>query len=388
MIGPGRALGDYLLGDVLGDGGMGRVFAAEHRARGVSVAIKVLHERLGHDARAVERFLAEATRTRSIAHPNVVRVLDFGRADDGTPYLVMERLHGEDGKALLKRRGRLPEAEVRRLGAAIAGGLQAAHALGIVHRDLKPANLLITDGGEPKILDFGIARQWTGAQDSTGSRIGTVEYMAPEQVTGGIVGPAIDVFALGVVLFELVTGELPFTGYRDGACPQLFQPPRAPHQLVELSPAFEALLLDCLRRSPAKRPSSMSEVRDRLLGADGDRHTAPLTDPPPHAPARPPRRSRAPSIAAISALLLAGAALTATLTHRPPVATPPAAAPVPVPAPTPAKVADPPPPTVELAAPPTVLPHESPPPHHRSPPATHKHLDLNRRSPVHGERLN
>jgi serine/threonine-protein kinase len=216
----GRILGNYLLRSPLGRGGMSTVFVAEHRFLGDEVVVKVLAPSLASDPAAVDRFLDEARRTREIDHPAVVKVLDFGRSDDdGTPYLVMERLYGVELGAEL----RLDEREVRRLGAAIADGLAAAHARGIVHRDLKPSNVLIVDGGAPKIIDFGIAAR---VGDEAVVRAGTVEYMAPEQIVGGAVGEAADVFALGVVLFELATGTLPFEGFGPGRYPQLAEAPR------------------------------------------------------------------------------------------------------------------------------------------------------------------
>lgn len=275
----GRVLGNYILGPLLGQGGMGAVYAAEHRFLGDRVAIKVLHAHLAAEPGAAERFVREATATRRVQHPNVVRVLDFGRAeDDGALYLVMERLSGETLAARLARSDRLDEPEVRRLGAQIADGLFAAHALGVVHRNLKPANLLVTESGTPIIVDFGIAKVLGEGATAPGALFGTFEYSAPEQLGGGVVGPHSDIYALGVVLFQLATGELPHGGSKGGA-PQLFSAPRRPSELVSISPALERLILQCLEAEPARRPSSMSEVRDRLREEprDGARATQPLS---------------------------------------------------------------------------------------------------------------
>jgi len=257
MAAAGRVLGDYLLGARIGGGGMSDVFAAERRAGGGAVAVKVLRPHFAADEAQAARFLAEATRTRAIVHPNVVRVLDGGRADDGTLYLVMELIDGEDLAARIKRVGRLDEAEVRRIGAAVADGMQAAHDRGIVHRDLKPANIRIGADGEPKIVDFGIAKLLAGDGGATGPAMGTPCYMAPEQLGDGAATPAVDVWALGVTLFEAATGSLLFTGFADGRCPQLVEPVPRPSERAPLSVALETLILQCLKRNAGQRPASM-----------------------------------------------------------------------------------------------------------------------------------
>jgi serine/threonine-protein kinase len=230
------------------------------------------------DARAA--FLAEATRTRAIDHPAVVRVLDFGCEGDDF-YLVMERLDGETLATRLARVGRLDEAEVRRIGAAVADGAAAAHERGIVHRDLKPGNIMLV-GDQPKIVDFGIARQLDPATAATtGSRTGTPAYMAPEQLTGGLLAPCVDVWALGVILHEALAGQLPFDGFADGRCPQLFETRRPLGELATVSPALEALIGRCLDRDPGKRPPSMAAIARALRArASEDRITEDLTAPP------------------------------------------------------------------------------------------------------------
>jgi serine/threonine-protein kinase len=174
-----RVVGNYVLGEAIGRGGTSEVFAAEHRFLGDAVAVKLLRSSLASDDTATQAFVDEAAQTRAIQHPNVVRVLDFGCDDDTRCcYLVMERIAGESLAARMKR-GRLDEPEVRRLFAAIADGMQAAHAVGIVHRDLKPANVMLS-GDVPKIVDFGIAKYLgNAAAVSTERRIGTPAYAAP-----------------------------------------------------------------------------------------------------------------------------------------------------------------------------------------------------------------
>ncbi|HEY0194708.1 MAG TPA: serine/threonine-protein kinase, partial [Kofleriaceae bacterium] len=263
-----RTIGNYILGPILGRGGTSSVHAAAHRFLGDPVAIKLLRDHLASDPDATAAFLAEATRTRAIVHPNVVRVLDFG-SDGDDLYLVMERLEGESLATRLARSRWLDEPTVRRLGAAIADGLAAAHARGIVHRDLKPGNIMLpTDpDGAPKVVDFGIAR---GSATVTGSRVGTLAYMAPEQLAGGLVAPCNDVWSLGVVLFEALTGQLPFEDFDGGRTPQLVDLPPRLGSLTEVSPALDALVAACLARDPGQRPASMQAVAAALR--------APVTD--------------------------------------------------------------------------------------------------------------
>src|SRR5438105_12099208 len=153
----GRELGNYVIKSLLGEGGMGAVFAGEHRFLGSRVAIKVLHGTFASIPEVGQRFFQEAKSTLEISHPNVIKILDFGQSQTGELYLVMELLEGESLSARLKQR-RFGEAECARLGVALCDGLHAAHAKGIVHRDLKPDNIFLTASGEPKILDFGIAK--------------------------------------------------------------------------------------------------------------------------------------------------------------------------------------------------------------------------------------
>jgi serine/threonine-protein kinase len=306
-----RTIGNYVLGPVLGRGGMSVVHAAEHRFLGDRVAIKLLRSQLAGDAAATAAFVAEATRTRAIDHPGVVRVLDFG-SDGDAFYLVMERLDGESLAARLARCGRLDESEARRLGAAIADALAAAHDRGIVHRDLKPGNIVLV-GDQPRVIDFGIARE-VAAGAITGARLGTIAYMAPEQLTSGLIAPCVDIWALGVVLFEALAGRLPFDGFADGRSPQLCETAPRLAALAEVSPALDAVIASCLERDPGRRPASMRVLAASLRQATPERLTEDLTalasragtrDVPDVRPGAAPQRRRSRRIiAALAALAL------------------------------------------------------------------------------------
>ena len=288
-----RTIGNYVLGPLLGRGGMSEVYAGEHRFLGDRVAIKLLRTQLAGDPDAITAFIAEANRTRAIEHANVVRVLDFG-SDAGDCYLVMERLDGESLAARIVRDGSLPEAEVRRLGAAIADGVAAAHERGIVHRDLKPGNIMLA-GATPKIVDFGIARAFGAAGAAvTGSRVGSIAYMAPEQITEGLVAPSVDIWALGVILYEALSGRLPFDDFANGRTPQLFDAPPRLATLVPVSPALDALITACLQRDPARRPPSMRELAAQLRHVSDQRFTEDLAPVIGPAPLRAPTPRVAP----------------------------------------------------------------------------------------------
>jgi serine/threonine-protein kinase len=260
-----RIVGNYALGALLGRGATSEVYAAEHRLLGDRVAVKLLRSEVADSDDAVAAFVAEAAGTRAIEHPNIVRVFDVGRDEaSGSCFLVMERLEGGSLAERLRDSGPLPEAEVRRLGAAIGDGMQAAHDGGIVHRDLKPANVMMA-GAEPKVVDFGIAKHLDGRSATrTQRRIGTPAYMAPEQLTGGLIAPCVDVWALGVLLFEATSGRLPFEGFEDGRAPQLFETAPRLRERAPVSPAFEALVARCLEREPGRRPQSMAELAREL----------------------------------------------------------------------------------------------------------------------------
>ena len=283
-----RTVGNYTLGPLLGRGGAGEVYAGEHRVFGDAIAIKLLRAELAEDEAIASAFIAEAINARGLDHPNIVRVLDAGRdAETGRCYLVMHRVHGETLAKHLARDGRLGEPEVRRLGAAIADGLTAAHASGIVHRDIKPGNVMV-HAGEPTIVDFGIAKSLGSASATvTERRIGTPAYMAPEQLAEGLISPAVDVWALGVVLFQAATGRLPFENFADGRCPALVEDAPRARTFATISPELDAVIARCLARSPAHRPSALDVARALRGEPLDDRVTEDLGPTTPAPPERP-----------------------------------------------------------------------------------------------------
>ena len=213
----GRTLGHYRIVEKIGAGGMGEVYRAHDERLDRDVAIKVMHQKVAQDAERLARFEREANAVAKLAHPNVLEIWDFG-TEDGVTYAVTELLEGQNLRARIPTSG-LPWQKVVEIGAAIADGLAAAHGKGIVHRDLKPENVFVTSDGRVKVLDFGLARvlqevlpeaetaTLTPAGTETGTIMGTVGYMAPEQVKGRPADHRSDVFALGCVLYEMLTGS-------------------------------------------------------------------------------------------------------------------------------------------------------------------------------------
>src|SRR5512133_1350150 len=200
--------GRYRIIGLLGRGGMGEVYRATDLTLGQSVALKFLPEEAGRNQRLLERFHGEVRVARQVSHPNVCRVYDIGEVD-GMPFISMEYVDGEDLASLLVRIGRLPADKAAETARKICAGLAAAHGKGVVHRDLKPHNIMMNRRGEVVIMDFGlsaIADQLSGAE----ARNGTPAYMAPEQLRGAGVTPRSDIYALGLVLYELFTGKRPY----------------------------------------------------------------------------------------------------------------------------------------------------------------------------------
>ncbi len=275
----GTVLADrYRIEAMIGDGGMGRVYAATHVALLKPVAVKLLKREMAHDRMLVERFLREARAASMIAHENVVDILDFGQVPGGSPFFVMERLQGQDLSALLERERRLPWPRTRTIAVQIARALQAAHAHGIVHRDMKPGNVfLIERRGAPdfvKVLDFGIAKlEDNNVLTAAGTVFGTAAYMAPEQAMGAAVDGRTDIYALGCMIFEMLTGHMPFPGNNSikVLAAHIREPP--PHLRDVMPDAHPSLALeDLLARALAKRPEDrfpdMASFADAIAAID------------------------------------------------------------------------------------------------------------------------
>lgn len=264
--------GRYELESKLGEGGMAVVYRARQQLVDRPVAIKVMNAHLVRDASLKERFRREAKNAAAIAHPNIVEISDYGEAEDGTPYLVMELLDGSSLDVLVER-GPMPAPQAAAIGAQIARGLARAHDFQVIHRDLKPENIFVarTPDGRmiPKILDFGIARSLHDQRlTSAGQIFGTPQYMAPERVTSIDAGASADLYALGVMLFEMVTGQLPFqsndvTGY---LIAHMQQPiPRPSDFVANLPRRFEELIVRLMAKKPEERPVDAHQVEKELL---------------------------------------------------------------------------------------------------------------------------
>jgi len=317
----------YVRSALLGGGGMAKVFLAHDRILDRDVALKVLREQYAEDGEFVERFRREATSVATLNHPNVVQVYDQGRSEDGRYYIAMEYVPGGTLKDRLDREGTLDPAEAARLASQIAEALQAAHERGIVHRDVKPQNVLLTAAGDAKVADFGIARAALATDISRTSLVlGTAGYMSPEQAMGEPVGPASDLYSLGVVLYELLTGEVPFGAESPVAIAMkhVTEPPHPPRGLNPMVPEeMDALVMGLLAKKPEDRYGSAAELADDLRRA---REGLPLalagraqTVRTPTAPTalvpgstggarsgslqRKPRRAMATALAALLALL-------------------------------------------------------------------------------------
>jgi tRNA A-37 threonylcarbamoyl transferase component Bud32 len=300
--------GRYRLIDRVGAGGMGEVWRATDQLLGRTVAVKVMRAELLQQAGFAERFLAEARSMATIKHPGVVTVHDY-HGDSGGAFLVMEFVPGEPLSHLLQRSGRLDPTHAMTLLAQAADALQAAHDQRVVHRDVKPGNLLITADGTVVLTDFGIARSAAGtAVTASGMVIGTPAYLAPEQVTGQPVTARTDVYALGVVAYECLTGRRPFEGDNPFgvAARRLREPP--PTMAGHLPAAVVAVVERALALDPAQRWPSAAAMAQAMRQAAADRPTAISAAAPSPAAlaARPPSVSVANLLLRVSALGLGG----------------------------------------------------------------------------------
>lgn len=267
---PGQIIAErYRVVALAGRGGMGEVYRAEDLKLSQIVAIKFLPPSLSNDAGALARFHSEVRIARQVSHPNVCRVFDIGDAD-GIPFLTMEYVDGEDLSSLIRRIGRLSSDKAIEIARQVCAGLAAAHERGVIHRDLKPANLMLDSAGKIRITDFGLAAL-AAALDGTDVRAGTPAYMAPEQLEGKEVTIKSDLYSLGLVLYEVLTGKRAFNAT---SLPELIKQressaPISPSTLVrDLDPLVERVILRCLEKDPAQRPASALQVAAALPGGD------------------------------------------------------------------------------------------------------------------------
>ncbi len=331
--------GRYLIERQIGSGGMADVYLATDQSLGRKVAIKILSDRYSRDAGFVERFRREAAAAAGLRHPNIVTVYDRGEWM-GTSYIAMEYLDGPTLKEEITRRAPLPEPEAINYATQALAALDAAHRQGVIHRDIKPHNMVLTEEGRLKVTDFGIARAANTQQmTEVGSIVGTAQYLSPEQARGLAVGPESDIYSMGVVLYEMLCGELPFTGESavDIAMKQVSDTPPPLHSRNRLvSPAMEQVVMRALAKDPALRFSSARQMAEELARVARGQSASPDTQqatrviaagdatrviggvpegatsvmrPPPPPPERPaPRRSALPWLLVLVFLILAAVA--------------------------------------------------------------------------------
>jgi serine/threonine-protein kinase len=277
---PGTRSGDYVIREKIGWGGCSTVYAGAHHVTGREVAIKVMHRGLAESPKQVQRFVQEAQAVRLIQHPTIVEVFDIGRLADGRPYIVMELLHGINLASLLRNQGRLSPEEAFEILEPVCASLAVAHEAGIVHRDIKASNIIILDsqGAERrvKLLDFGIAKLVgsfsSGTMQTTiGHVLGTPLSMAPEQIKGKPVDGRTDVYAIGALLYRLLTGRHPFEGCDALALTRmhLHAAPPLPSRFAPVPPALDAVVRKCMEKDPARRYQDVTSFIEGLRDAVG-----------------------------------------------------------------------------------------------------------------------
>jgi serine/threonine-protein kinase len=248
---------------------MAEVWEARDQVLDRPVAIKVLHPHLGGDQTFVERFRREAIAAARLTHPSIVAIYDT-HSQDGDEAIVMELVRGVSLRKHLDDLGSLPPPEAVAIAARVAEALETAHRAGLVHRDIKPANILLCEDERVMVADFGIAKLTDADHTTEGTVLGTAKYLAPEQVQGTAVDARTDLYSLGIVLYEMVCGRVPFSGDTDTATvlARLHQDPTPPREIrPDLSPGLEAVILHALQREPADRPESAAALRSELLAS-------------------------------------------------------------------------------------------------------------------------
>jgi serine/threonine-protein kinase len=302
--------GRYRLIELLGQGGMATIFRARDNQLERDVAVKVLRPEYGRDPDFGSRFRQEAQAAASLNHPNVVAVYDYGQ-DDAGPFIVMELIDGEDLSTVIRRVGALPPRQAARLVADIARALAAAHARGIVHRDVKPGNVMLSRNGRVYVTDFGIARAVAEAQMTLpGTTLGSVHYFSPEQARGEPATSASDIYSLGIVLYELLTGRRPWEGDSAAsiAMARLSGPVPSPSAVrAGIPPALEIITRRALALSPTARYPSAGEMAEALDAFVGDRAPAGAAVGPGPAVGAAGAATGAAAAAAVGAGALGGA---------------------------------------------------------------------------------
>lgn len=256
----------YRVTERVGSGGMADVYKAVDETLGRTVAVKVMHSHYASDPEFVARFRHEASSAANLSHPSIVNIYDYG-VEGESYYIVMEYVRGTDLKAVLQQRGTFDPIKAAEYAAQVCAALTVAHGYGIIHRDIKPHNIVLMPDDTVKVMDFGIARAVDSDSTQTGSVLGTAQYVSPEQAQGRPLGPASDLYSLGVVLYELTTGRLPFRGDTPVSVAlkhvnDVAEPPRSIR--ADIPPALEAVILRALEKDPTRRYRSADEMREDL----------------------------------------------------------------------------------------------------------------------------
>ena len=257
----------YRVTEKIGTGGMADVYKAVDETLGRTVAVKVMHARYASDPSFAARFRKEAQSAANLVSPNIVNIYDWG-ADGETYYIVMEYVRGSDLKSIIQEKGALPSKKVADIGAQVAAALSVAHGYDIIHRDIKPHNIMVQPDGSAKVMDFGIARAGNSTMTQTGSVLGTAHYVSPEQAQGKELTGASDLYSLGVVLYECVTGTLPFDADTPVAVAlkQVNDQPLPPSAINNhIDPGLEAIIVKAMQKRPTDRYTSPDEMRKDLL---------------------------------------------------------------------------------------------------------------------------
>jgi len=283
--------GRYVLEQILGEGGMATVFQARHKMVDRPCAVKILHGEVVRDPTVKERFRREALHAQRLAHPNIIEVYDQGETEDGTAFLVMELLEGKSLAHAISL-GKIPLARTLKLAVQMVRALARAHDFEVIHRDLKPENVFVLKGDRIKLLDFGIARSMHDSRlTSVGEIFGTPEYMAPEQGTSTEVGPAADIYSLGIMLFEMLSGTLPFEASNAPTMLVKHMSEPAPHvaeRIPNIPAAFDELIYSMMAKTAAERPVDAQAVLAKLLRIGEELHV----DLPPEVEAEAAPQSR------------------------------------------------------------------------------------------------